>query len=628
MAWIPRYKSSGLCSPLIPNGDLSGLISLCEQYGNFFEIIGGISGNYTSWNEDPTGFHTWSGSFGFNVYDAIINKLKQEAKAGGATHSNITIAEVEVQKPRGAQYYKQTIAIIGTYSVGAERTSYGYHGDDVYVLKCAGAEFSVIKVVRREYSTPYSQYTSTDLLVQTLGLAFSIVTQGYNDYWIENRESFLKKLLFSMSFATYHNTKYFCWAIYAEKVNQNEYGANINKSCDGLISGLSEAHLDTVYGDFEPDEQNDPNDAPEEPDGPGKDPEEPGGGGGEGDHILPDEDIDVPPLPEFGAGSVRWLTVYEMDQADVSEFGEELIQPTAWEKVKQFFNDPLDSIVTLSLCPVKAPVHGQKTPVVPGLVPYTFERSFDYISNEFCEFDCGEVRIEPYWDSFLDFQPYTRMQLFLPFIGFIDLQVDEIMGATLGVKYHINVVTGDCIAYVLSSGDTDSFYGAKHRHVMSQHAGNCGMRVPIGRVSYDAEIGASFQLLAMGLGMGVSAAMVAEGLTDASDINSSQVANQVSSGTMTFVNGQKTGIKRSGAISGAAGYMGSVTPYIVRIIPRHQIPDNYKEIKGYPCNKGNSLRDFEGTGYAAVEDIQLNNIAAMEDERAEIMDWLRKGVLV
>ena len=628
MAWIPRYKSSGLCSPLIPNGDLSGLIRLCGQYGNLFDVPSGISGNYSSGQDDQGGLHTWDGAFGFNVYNALIGKLKTEARAGGAAHSNITIAEVEVKKPTGAQYYKQTIAVVGYYDIGAEQTSHGYHGDDAFVLKWAGGNFSVLKVVRREYSTPYSQYTSTDLIVQTLGQNFSIVTQGYNEYWIENRENFLTKMYFSMSFATYNNVKYFCWAIYSELQNQYDYSEPKKKNCSGMISGLTETHLDTVYGDFEPDEQEDPNDAPEEPGGPGDEPEEPGGGGGEGDHILPDEDIDVPPLPDFGAGSVRWLTVYEMDQADVSEFGEELIQPTPWERLKQFFNDPLDSIVTLSLCPVKAPIHGQKTPVVPGLVPYTFERSFDYISNEFCVFDCGEVRIEPYWDSFLDFQPYTRMQLFLPFIGFIDLQVDEIMGATLGVKYHINVVTGDCIAYVLSSGDTDSFYGAKHRHVMSQHAGNCGMRVPIGRVSYDAEIGNSFQLLAMGLGMGVSAAMVAEGLVDSSDINSSQVANQVSSGTMTFVNGQKTSIKRSGAISGSAGYMGSVTPYIVRIIPRQRIPDNYKELKGYPCNKGNSLRDFSGTGYAAVEDIQLNNIAAMEDERAEIMDWLRKGVLI
>lgn len=628
MAWIPRYKTTGLCSPLVPNGDLSSMLNLCANYGNLFEVTNGISGNYSSSDYDTGGIHTWSGSFGFNLWNALKGKLKSGAEAGGDSHTNITLLEVEVQKPSGAQYYKQTLAIIGSYWVSDKQRSYGYHGDDAYLLDWAYGEVSVQKVVRREYSTPYSQYTSTDLLVQSLPQPFAITLSVNNYIWIEPTYNFCTKMYFSISFARRNNVKYFCWCIYSEFDNQHGYSDDKTRACGGLISGLTETSLDDAYGDFEPDEQDDPNDTPEEPEGPGETPEGPGGGGGEGDHILPDEDIDVPPLPDFGAGSVRWLTVYEMDQADVSEFGEELIQPTAWEKVKQFFNDPLDSIVTLSLCPVKAPIHGQKTPVVPGLVPYEFERSFDYISNEFCEFDCGEVRIEPYWDSFLDFQPYTRMQLFLPFIGFIDLQVDEIMGATLGVKYHINVVTGDCIAYVLSSGDTDSFYGAKHKHIMSQHAGNCGMRVPIGRVSYDAEIGASFQLLAMGLGMGVSAAMVSEGLSDPSNISDSQVANQVSSATMTFVNGQKTGIKRSGAISGAAGYMGTVTPYIVRIIPRHKIPDNYKELKGYPCNKGNSLRDFEGTGYAAVEDIQLNNIPAMEDERSEIMDWLRKGVLI
>ena len=67
-------------------------------------------------------------------------------------------------------------------------------------------------------------------------------------------------------------------------------------------------------------------------------------------------------------------------------------------------------------------------------------------------------------------------------------------------------------------------------------------------------------------------------------------------------------------------------PYLIRRIPRQNLPADYMKLKGYPSNISGTLSDF--SGLAVVDDIQLNDIPAMEPERREIMQWLTGGVLI
>ena len=68
-------------------------------------------------------------------------------------------------------------------------------------------------------------------------------------------------------------------------------------------------------------------------------------------------------------------------------------------------------------------------------------------------------------------------------------------------------------------------------------------------------------------------------------------------------------------------------PYIIRHIPNQSLPSTYAKVIGYPSNIGGSLGDGF-SGLAIVEDIQLNNIPAMEPEREEIKQLLREGVII
>lgn len=614
MSWLPRLDIiSGLLHGLTPFGSLDGAPIYVDD--NLHETGISLSGT-KSYYQDPythEGLVTWAGAYGSDS-KGIMGAVRPDE---GVT-TELLLAEIPVKLPTGATFYKHTINFYGTgYYTEATTQDFDY---EVW-------QFNLSKVTRKMYADPNTPYVETVLGTSQASEAITV-------YWLLNgdREDFdgnlLMRLLTGFGFFTYDSVDYFGAFMYAN----SETPSLEVEATGGSLMGLTVEMLSEAFGvDFEEEgleEIDDPYEEDPPEDGPGKG----GGGGGNGDHTLPNDPINIPDKPHIGAASVRWLTVYEMDQADISEFGEELVQPTAWQAVMSMFTNPLDSIVGIMLEPVSAPIHGTKTPKVSGVVSYTWSRSFDYIDNEFVDVDCGSIPLKPYYDSAFDFSPYTRLTLFLPFVGYRDIAVDECMGGHIGVKYRLDVLTGDCIAFVTRSATQDDFYGKMPTQVIAQFQGNCGVRVPIGRVSYDSAVNGALQLMMGAAGVAGGVAMLAASsgglVSGGKQIAQSMLANQVGGSSMNAVNAGKVNIQRSGNLGAAAGYMGVLKPYIIRQIPRESLPDFYKNLEGYPCNKGGRLAMYLGSGLNMVETIRLEGIAAYDRELEEIENLVKGGVII
>lgn len=633
MAWRPSYRVEGLFKPFIPTGTLNGLKTLCQTYGNFYDVTNGIAGNYNTSYWDESGAVSWPASFGKYIEESVVSHIKSDAWHGGSTHSGIDLIEIYIDNPEGAQFYKQSLVVIGEYQCSNYVEARAYHNEELHVLDYAPSEIGILKFARREYPTPYSTYTQTILAEYTIAVPFNVPLMGSDDLWVEPLFYFYQYMKFVMGDVEHDNHKYFCFGFYGNNKRQTSYEDPKRNEFYGTFGGLSYEYLDTVFGTFIPDEQDDPN---EEEEG-DEDGDENGGGGGHGGHILPEDIIPVPPVPDVSPADISWLTVYKMASTQISEFGEEMLEPTLWDAIKQFFNNPLEAIVNISLVPVDAPSSRSKKPSVGrGPLAKEWTNAYPVVDNQYVQIDCGYVTIEPYWDSAFDYDPYTKINIFLPFIGFRPLKADEVMRKTIGVKYNFDVVTGDCVAFVYrSSLPGYEEVGPNPMGVIASFNGNCSVSVPMARQSADNAIMASATLMSQAVGMGFHTAGSLGGggqLSDASDMSSGQIGNQISSATMTAVNGLKQHIERSGNMGGDSGYMGILDPYIILEIPNQILPkpnkNYYWKLEGYPCNFGGTLGDMRGTGLQVVEAIQLNDIPAMEDERAEIMNWLKKGVIV
>lgn len=66
--------------------------------------------------------------------------------------------------------------------------------------------------------------------------------------------------------------------------------------------------------------------------------------------------------------------------------------------------------------------------------------------------DCGHFHIDEVFESFLDYEPYTTINLFIPFVGSVDLAPSLYMGKTVSVKIICDWITGAMTAVVYADG--------------------------------------------------------------------------------------------------------------------------------------------------------------------------------
>lgn len=353
------------------------------------------------------------------------------------------------------------------------------------------------------------------------------------------------------------------------------------------------------------------------------DPEYPSGpGGGGGNHDRTSDPIEVPSLPGISALSTGFMTLYYGNTQMIHAFMSNLWVQNIADAIKNFFAQPMDFILGAMILPIASQLTaasaGSARPKF-GLV--TFDSALPYVETQFYEVDCGEINIEEYWGSCFDFDPYTKITIWLPYIGYKDLLADEVMGHSIYVKYHIDAMNGDCVAFVGVSSIGPQ--GPDITKILGQYTGNCGVQIPLSGQSFDAAVATSITLLGSAAGVGISAGLGAAGLGEGI---SGDAAMALTHATASVVSNMKPNITRSGSMGSSSGLMSMRTPYIIKRIPRQSLPENFRELRGYPSNIYATLSQL--TGFAAVEDIQLNNIPALETERKEIIEWLKGGVLL
>lgn len=348
---------------------------------------------------------------------------------------------------------------------------------------------------------------------------------------------------------------------------------------------------------------------PEEPAG-GDDISGPGGGGGDygGGGGIPtnpwvtnNDPIDFPDLPTGGALASGAIIGYKVPQATLTSLMQKLWSTSifdiaTWQKL---VSNPMDCIISLHCLPFEP--DGTAVGEI-GIGSFMTGLQAPKISNEYKYIDCGSVSLKHFWGSALDYSPYTRCELYLPFIGIKDIATEDVQGQTIYIKYGIDVLTGDCIAHVKCG-----------QSVMYKFKGNVRMAIPLSSKTTDmwVKTGAAVAGIAGTVATGGSGAMV---------------AGAVAGGAGTVAS-SKIRTERSGDISGAVGSLDDFRPYFIFHRPAQSLAKHYNKYKGYPSNITSALSAL--SGYTEVEHIHLTNIeGATDTELNEIEQLLKNGVII
>lgn len=123
---------------------------------------------------------------------------------------------------------------------------------------------------------------------------------------------------------------------------------------------------------------------------------------------------------------------------------------------------------------------------------YDFNFEAPVVHGNIIDVDCGSVTVEELHHSLLDYSPFSRLTIYLPFIGFMDLDDKMVMGKTVRVNYRVDVLSGRCLAevYTMIDDSTES--------CIASYAGTIASDEPLsqGQVNYKGgyELMTSMQL--------------------------------------------------------------------------------------------------------------------------------------
>ena len=322
-----------------------------------------------------------------------------------------------------------------------------------------------------------------------------------------------------------------------------------------------------------------------------------GGGDGEYDDNSSDT-IGLPDLTTLNQNSIsntKFLTCYKMTPAQLSKLGAELWSDNIFTQISNTVLKPTDFIVNLSLLPVD--VGGVTKLIKAGKILLNGAEG-TLISQQFIRVDCGNLEVKKKWGGAIDYQ--TDVSIFLPFIGEQSLNANEVMGATLHVIYTVDILSGSCIASVRVIKDSLDA-------VLYQFSGNMASNYPITSADYATVFSGALQL-AVGVG----------------SLPSSGGVLSLVSATSNMLSG--AGVKRTGSLSAAAGFMGIKKPYLILSRPIQSLPNNYNSFHGYVSNVTMKLKDCKG--YTQVDSMHIDNVPCMEEEKTRLLQILKEGIII
>ena len=343
--------------------------------------------------------------------------------------------------------------------------------------------------------------------------------------------------------------------------------------------------------------------------GGGDDPYNPGGssgpGGGQGSFDPSGDDVTIPALPTLSALSTGFIslftpTIAELNNLSSYMWNNDLFSLDTWKKI---FANPMDAILGLSIVPVAVPSAGQVDVTVGNISTGV---SMTKASAQYVTVDCGSVTIPEYWGAYLDYDPYTKMELYLPYIGIVPVKADDIIGKQIHVAYHVDILSGACCAMVQCGNS-----------ILYTYNGSCAMQIPVSGVDMTTAISSVISATAS------VAAMLATG--GAGSLLGGAITAGAITNTANSVMNAKPTVQHSGSMTGPGGQLGVQTPYFIVTRPRQCVAENQNNLVGLPAFFTVTLGDV--SGYTEVEDIHLSGIPATVDELQELENLLKGGVI-
>lgn len=212
-------------------------------------------------------------------------------------------------------------------------------------------------------------------------------------------------------------------------------------------------------------------------------------------------------------------------------------------------------------------------------------------------------RGNPTHGAFLDYDPYTTISLYIPFIGIVPLQTNMVMGRQIRLYSAVDIYAGTIHYNVYVSTPK------KEWSLIGTYEGKCGVEVPL---TLDDSLGNATNIL-----QNVAGATV--GLCTGNFGSLATIGNSVFSQPINQVSGISTN---------TSYYNPNQCAIIIQTTPA-TIPDNFGSTVGYLYRQSAKLESLSGLTTCLNPRIgNFTDNTPTDSERAEIYSLLESGVII
>ena len=195
-----------------------------------------------------------------------------------------------------------------------------------------------------------------------------------------------------------------------------------------------------------------------------------------------------------------------LSQEGVTKLATIILSP---DVLQSFFSKPEDWLSRLLYFPYPIPQRLEKQTKKLQIGTYSTDidvYDIDYASDIY---EMGELLIEPHFNNFADYDGYSKMEVWLPFLGTVDISLNDVIGKYLKFRLGVDYTSGQGTWYICV-GDTPTnatsvfvdLSGVDDR-ILSTHTCQIAMEIPIGTTN-TANV---YRNLIMGAVKGVSTAL-------------------------------------------------------------------------------------------------------------------------
>lgn len=263
------------------------------------------------------------------------------------------------------------------------------------------------------------------------------------------------------------------------------------------------------------------------------------------------------------------------------------------DNIKLINNTPIENIVSLKAI-IGTVVGGVASVLTLGNVE---TNSSVNACNEVHTIDVGSITIPRKYNNFLDFEPYTKISMYLPFYGTVMLDSSIVVGRTISIKYIIDVITGTAKIKILHDSKT-----------LYEYKCTCGADLPI-----TSSNRASVEMGYISSGIGLA---------------SSVASGNLIGGTMSLLNMAQSQFHSTtaGNCNGVLNFHDSREVTVIVDRPVYQELVNFNASHGRVCNLSKKLGDLSGFTICN-ENVRLN-FNCLKTEEEMLRSILSSGFII